>query len=78
METGGLAGAAFNAAKEKALDAFIEKRIRFTAMAEIVDTVLTRLSSDPGLSSAQIDLDNVRQMDQLARVRAAEAIRENT
>ncbi|WP_425050560.1 1-deoxy-D-xylulose-5-phosphate reductoisomerase [Psychromarinibacter sp. S121] len=77
METGGLAGAAFNAAKEKALDAFIEKRIRFTAMSEIVDTVLTRLSSDPGLSSAQIDLDNVRQMDHLARVRAAEAIQEN-
>jgi 1-deoxy-D-xylulose-5-phosphate reductoisomerase len=36
MQTGGLAGAAFNAAKEAALDAFIAGRIPFTAMAEVV------------------------------------------
>ncbi|MDJ0630327.1 MAG: 1-deoxy-D-xylulose-5-phosphate reductoisomerase [Rhodobacter sp.] len=74
MGIGGLAGAAFNAAKERALDGFIAGDIRFTAMAEVVEDVLTRLSADPGLSSAQITLDTVRQMDHLARQRAAEAI----
>ncbi len=52
METGGLAGAAFNAAKERALDAFIAGRIGFPAMAEVVEEVLTQLSADPGLGSA--------------------------
>ena len=74
MQTGGLAGAAFNAAKETALDGFIGRRIGFTAMAEVVEEVLTRLSADPGLSSAHITLDNVRQMDHLARQRAGEMI----
>lgn len=76
MATGGLAGAAFNAAKERALDAFIAERIGFLTMAEVVEEVLTRLSSDPGLGSAQITLDNVRAMDRLARQRADEVIGE--
>lgn len=75
METGGLAGCAFNAAKERALDAFIAGEIKFTAMAQVVDRVMTKLSVESGLSSAQITLDTVSQMDHLARIRAAEAIR---
>jgi len=74
METGGLAGAAFNAAKERALDAFIAEQIGFLAMAEVVEEVLTRLSAETGLSSASITLDNVREMDHLARQTAAEVI----
>ncbi|WP_172295162.1 1-deoxy-D-xylulose-5-phosphate reductoisomerase [Pseudoruegeria sp. HB172150] len=74
MRIGGLAGAAFNAAKEKALDAFLERRLAFTGMAEIVGEVLERMSTEEGLSSARFDLDNVFQMDHLARVRAGEAI----
>jgi len=75
MATGGLAGAVFNAAKERALDGFIAGEIGFQAMAGVVEDVLTRFSAETGLSSAQITLDNVRQTDHLARVRAAEAIR---
>jgi 1-deoxy-D-xylulose-5-phosphate reductoisomerase len=74
MAAGGLAGAAFNAAKERALDAFIAGEIGFTAMAAIVDRVLDTLSGEAGLINAPITLDNVLQMDHLARVRAAEAI----
>jgi len=74
MQTGGLAGAAFNGAKEHALDAFIAGQIGFSAMAEVVEEVLTRLSSDPGLSSAHITLDKVSQMDHFARVSASEVI----
>ena len=74
MQTGGLAGAAFNAAKETALDGFIARRIGFARMAEVVETVLTRLSADPGLGSARFNLDNVSQMDHLARECAADVI----
>ena len=68
------AGAAFNAAKERALDGFIAGQIGFLAMAEVVEEVLTRLSAESSLSSAPITLDNVRQMDHLARQRAEEII----
>ncbi len=74
MKTGGLAGAVFNAAKERALDGFIAREIGFTAMTGVVEAVLTQLSSETGLGSAQITLDNVRQIDHLARIRAAEVI----
>lgn len=74
METGGLAGAAFNAAKERALDAFIAGEISFTAMADVVERVLDRLSGENGLRNVPISLDNVLQMDHLARCRAGEVI----
>jgi 1-deoxy-D-xylulose-5-phosphate reductoisomerase len=74
METGGLAGAAFNAAKEVALDHFIAGTIGFAAMAGVVEQTLDRLSSDPGLTIAPSSLDTVLAMDHLARVRAADAI----
>ncbi|KMW57298.1 1-deoxy-D-xylulose 5-phosphate reductoisomerase [Candidatus Rhodobacter oscarellae] len=74
MQIGGLAGAAFNAAKERALDAFIAKEIRFTDMAPVVETTINQLSLNSGLSSAQITLDMVREMDHLARIRAKEVI----
>ncbi|MFC2967617.1 1-deoxy-D-xylulose-5-phosphate reductoisomerase [Acidimangrovimonas pyrenivorans] len=76
METGGLAGAAFNAAKEVALDHFIAGAIPFPAMAEVVEQVLARLSCDSGLTIAPVDLDMVLQTDHLARVRAEEAVQE--
>ena len=75
MQAGGLSGAVFNAAKERALDAFIDGEIKFTAMARVVEQVLTQMSLESGLSSAQISLDTVREMDHLARIRAAEFIR---
>jgi 1-deoxy-D-xylulose-5-phosphate reductoisomerase len=74
MATGGLAGAAFNAAKERALDAFIARQIGFLDMALVVEDVLTQMSSGDGLDSGTITLDNVAQTDHLARIRAGEAI----
>ena len=75
MAMGGLAGAAFNAAKEVALDRFIGGQIGFLAMAGIVETVLERLSAETGLGNAAVSLDTVLEMDHLARVWAHEAIR---
>ncbi len=74
MATRGLAGAAFNAAKEVALDAFIARRIGFLDMAGVVETVLDRLSAETGLQIAAESLENVLAIDHLARRRAAEAV----
>ncbi len=76
MRIGGLAGAAFNAAKERALDGFVAGEIGFTDMARVVEATLARLSVDPGLGNAVSGLDTVLDMDHLARQRAGEAIRE--
>lgn len=72
MAEGGLAGAAFNAAKEAALDAFIAGRLRFTEMAGLVERVLDRLSGDGGLGKAPASLDMVLDTDRLARRTAAD------
>jgi 1-deoxy-D-xylulose-5-phosphate reductoisomerase len=67
MARGGLSGAVFNGAKERALDAFIAGDIHFTRMAEVVEEVLTRFESAPDLIDAAMTLDNVTQTDHLAR-----------
>ena len=74
MRRGGLAGAVFNAAKERALDAFIAGRIGFQDMSVVVEIVLTAMSSDSGLIDGEITLDTVAHVDHLARVRADEAM----
>lgn len=74
MLRGGLAGAVFNAAKERALDAFIAGRIGFMDMAGIVEDVLTQMSADSSLIDAEITLDTVAHVDHLARIRADEAM----
>ncbi|MGP6086056.1 1-deoxy-D-xylulose-5-phosphate reductoisomerase [Antarctobacter jejuensis] len=74
MEAGGLMGAVFNAAKETALDAFIDRRISFTRMSGVVEDVLTRLSSQAGHNADGITLDMVTEADHLARVEADEII----
>ncbi len=67
MRRGGLSGAIFNAAKERALDHFIARRIRFLDMADAVSSVLERFEATDGLIDAQLTLDNVQQTDHLAR-----------
>ena len=67
MALGGTAGAAFNAAKEAALDGFIAGRIGFLAMAGLVENVLSEMSSRQGLGNAALSLDNVMQTDAEAR-----------
>ncbi len=75
MAAGGLSGAVFNAAKERAVDAFIDRRIGFLQMAQVVEVVLDRLSAQKGLIDAGITLDNVRQADHLARETADDYMR---
>ncbi len=75
MAQGGLAGAAFNAAKEAALDAFLAGEIRFPDMAGCVEAVLGQLDAAGNLTSATIDLDKVQAVDHLARLKTAEAAR---
>ncbi len=70
MDTGGLAGAVFNGAKERALDAFIAGRIGFLQMAEVVERVLEGLSARSSLIDATMTLDIVVQTDHLAREQA--------
>jgi len=67
MEIGGMAGAAFNAAKETALDQFIAGRIGFLDMAGLVEDVLTEMSARQGLGNAAMSLDNVQHTDAEAR-----------
>ncbi|MEM9902712.1 MAG: 1-deoxy-D-xylulose-5-phosphate reductoisomerase, partial [Pseudomonadota bacterium] len=73
METGGLAGAVFNAAKEQALDCFLARQIRFTDMGPVVEQVLERMAGEGALKCDSLSLDAVTAADHVARKRAAEA-----
>lgn len=70
METGGLAGAAFNAAKECALDGFIAGQIGFLDMSGVVEDVLSKLQGELALGKAPESLDMVLAADQAARTSA--------
>ncbi|SIN90816.1 1-deoxy-D-xylulose-5-phosphate reductoisomerase [Vannielia litorea] len=76
MRAGGLMGAVFNAAKEAALDGFLDRRIGFADMARIVERVMGRMASQTGLNNDMMSLDNVLQADQMARQLAREAMAE--
>ena len=73
MRIHGLAGAAFNAAKEVALDHFLAGGIGFMDMAGVVETTLDRLSSETRLGNDAATLEDVLAMDHLSRQRADEA-----
>ncbi|MEO1309272.1 MAG: 1-deoxy-D-xylulose-5-phosphate reductoisomerase, partial [Pseudomonadota bacterium] len=75
MERGGLSGAVFNAAKEVALDGFIDQQIRFTEMAPVVGHVLDMLEAENALHCDTLNLDRVLEADQVARSKATEAIK---
>ena len=64
--TGGLAGTILNAANEVAVDAFLEGRIRFAAIAEIVGDALDHFSSE-----SDPDLETILAMDDEVRRYAA-------
>ncbi|AOZ69414.1 1-deoxy-D-xylulose-5-phosphate reductoisomerase [Rhodobacter xanthinilyticus] len=74
MAIGGTAGAAFNAAKEAALDAFIAGQIGFLDMARGVESVLSEMSARQGLGNVAISLDNVMATDAEARARLHQSI----
>ncbi|MFY0619500.1 1-deoxy-D-xylulose-5-phosphate reductoisomerase [Shimia sp.] len=67
LELGGHAGAVFNAAKERALDAFLDHRIGFLQMADVVEEVLSQLSPSHCLKNAEMSLDTVTETDHVAR-----------
>ncbi len=67
METRGLAGAAFNAARETALDLFIGGRIGFLDMARVVEETLVGISARADLGGAEVTPENVLDADSLAR-----------
>lgn len=72
MATRGLSGAAFNAAKEIALDLFIEGRIGILDMGHLVEDTLTMISGELSLGNAALTLEDVQGADHLARIRAQE------
>ena len=67
MRAGGLTGAVFNAAKERALDHFIAGRIGFMQMAELVEETLNALAAHPDVSAPEITLERVRAVDHVTR-----------
>jgi 1-deoxy-D-xylulose-5-phosphate reductoisomerase len=70
MEKGGLYGAAFNAAKERALDHFIAGSLGFLDMARMVEDVLDKLSAGAADLMQPVTLANVATIDHLAREQA--------
>ena len=67
LEQGGLAGAAFNAAKEEALDSFLDHKLSFLGMADVVRATMDELSSKNQLSS-EVELEAVIDIDRQARL----------
>jgi 1-deoxy-D-xylulose-5-phosphate reductoisomerase len=75
MAAGGLSGAVFNAAKEIALDRFVEGALGFADMAGVVEETLARLSHEMRPNNAALTLEEVLAMDHLARQTAGEVAR---
>jgi 1-deoxy-D-xylulose-5-phosphate reductoisomerase len=73
MAQRGLAGAVFNAAKEVALDWFLDNRLGFMEMAVVVEETMARLSAETCLGKVAAGLEDVLAADHLAR-RVASAI----
>ena len=73
MEMGGLAGAAFNAGKEAALDMFLARDIGFLDMARVVQSVLDQIDAD---KNGHVTLEAVIDMDIKARKISMEAAKD--
>jgi 1-deoxy-D-xylulose-5-phosphate reductoisomerase len=67
LRQGGLAGAAFNAAKEEALDNFLSTKLGFLEMADVVRATMEELLSKNKLNS-EVELDAVMDIDLQARL----------
>ncbi|MFN3994463.1 MAG: 1-deoxy-D-xylulose-5-phosphate reductoisomerase [Tabrizicola flagellatus] len=75
MARRGLAGAAFNAAKEVALDHFLAGGIGFMDMGCVVEATLEVLDPELGRENDRMTLEDVQAVDHLARQRAGEVAR---
>ena len=74
MAAGGMTGAVFNAAKETALDGFIAGQIGFMQMSDVVAQTLDDMNTHARLIDDTMTLDNVAQVDHLARQAAKAAV----
>ena len=70
LDIGGLSGAVYNAAKEVALDAFIDRKIGFLMMADVVRGVLEAVFDGPNIPLSEPSLENILQMDHIGRLEA--------
>ena len=70
LDIGGLSGAVYNAAKEVALDAFIDRKIGFLMMADVVRGVLEAVFDGPNMPLSEPSLENILQMDHIGRLEA--------
>ena len=76
VEHGGLAGAAFNAAKEEALDSFINNKLSFLGMADVVRATLDELNSKNELGKV-VEIERIMELDLLARSIAKKYVEKN-
>ena len=76
IEQGGLAGAAFNAAKEEALDNFINYKLSFTGMADVVRATMDELNSRNELKS-ELVIETIMELDVLTRSIAKKIVEKN-
>ena len=75
LRHGGLAGAAFNAAKEEALNNFLSLNLKFNQMADVVSATMDQLLSENTLDGA-IDIEAVIEIDKYARLLARKKIQD--
>jgi 1-deoxy-D-xylulose-5-phosphate reductoisomerase len=72
---GGTAPAILNAANEEAVNAFLECRIRFTQIAEVIEHVLAEVPVDDDVTLESILLSDTRAREAAAQYIAAQALR---
>lgn len=69
MRAGGTAPTALNAANEVAVAAFLDRRLAFTGIPDLIEDVLGNISN-----RTQVTLKNVLEVDKFARARAESKI----
>ncbi len=74
LETGGKAPNILNAANEIAVEAFLDGRIRFLDISNLVESVLDERSGDITFTKSDISIDEILATDALARETAHEHI----
>jgi 1-deoxy-D-xylulose-5-phosphate reductoisomerase len=70
-QAGGLAPAWLNAANEVAVAAFLDGRVRWHRIADVIDATLERY---PGAPASGVSADDVYEADRVARSRATAAV----
>ncbi len=75
IRRGGTAPAALNAANEVAVEAFLDRRIAFTAIAEVIEEVLSEVDAEPLASLEQVYAVDIEARGLAARFVARRAAR---